>query len=363
VVSRWLTLAAVVLGSTLGIGVTHAESVLPPRGDSNVGRVGISTSTVWLPPAEGYAYLRRARDAGIAWVREDFAWSALEPQRGFFSWARTDALMTNAARLGIKVLAIATYAPGWASGHPESDKYPPTDPADYARFVQAVADRYGRGGTFWRAHRRLVPDPVTAIELWNEPWLSEFWNPAPDPATYARLVRAAATAVKARHPFISILASGDLSEEGATEGDWLAPLLLADPGLWRSALVTAWSVHLYCRAESPRDTTSPARTRFDRIVATRALTQQAGAAKPIWITEFGWNTDPAKVDAVAEDTQAQYVRDALARVNSQWRSFVPRSFLYTWTKPRPGDAYNLVRPDGSPRPAWQAVQSFIWSGS
>ena len=117
------------------------------------------------------------------WVREDFAWSTIEPSRGKFRWARTDALMRNAAQLGLKVLAIATYAPGWATGHPESDKYPPSDPADFARFVSAVTTRYGVRGTFWRSSPRLAPSPLTAIEIWNEPWLGGFWRGGPDPAT------------------------------------------------------------------------------------------------------------------------------------------------------------------------------------
>ena len=61
--------------------------------------------------------------------------------------------MRNTAQLGLRVLAIATYTPGWATGHPESNKYPPSDPADYARFVAAVTGRYGPGGRSGRRTR------------------------------------------------------------------------------------------------------------------------------------------------------------------------------------------------------------------
>src|SRR5262249_18368760 len=189
-----------------------------PRDGAALGdRIGISTSTVWLPPAEGYGYLRRAREAGITWAREDFTWSSIEPTRGRFVWTRTDALMRNASRLGMHVLAIATYAPGWASGYPDSNKYPPTDPQYYARFVKGIADGYGRGGTFWRKNRRLAPAPLTAIELWNEPWHTGFWGTGPDPRAYARLVRAAATTVKKSHPGMALLASADVSASGGAE--------------------------------------------------------------------------------------------------------------------------------------------------
>jgi hypothetical protein len=92
---------------------------------------GFATNTFWLPQKEGYSYLSPLRAGGIRWIREDFNWALCE--------------------------------------------------------VRAVADRYGVRGRFWRLHPRLTPSPVTAIELWNEPWIGEFWESAPDPAVYARL--------------------------------------------------------------------------------------------------------------------------------------------------------------------------------
>jgi len=348
-----------VFAVVLTLGVAPPEAALP-RDSVMPGRIGFTTATVWLPPAEGYDYLRRARDGGVTWVREDFTWSTIEPTRGRFVWTRTDALMRNAARLGMHVLAIATYAPGWASGHQESDKFPPTNPQDYARFAGAIAERYGAGGTFWRANRRLVPSPLTAIELWNEPWDADFWGPGPEPAAYARLVRAAATVLKRSHPGIAVLASADMTGTGGVE--WFKPLLAADPTLWQSWLVDAWSVHLYCQDRSPWDVTSQQQYRFDRVLVTRALASQAAAAKPIWITELGWSTDPGSADAVSEDTQAKYEYDALYRATTEWSSFVRRSFVFTWTKPSlVANAYNLLRLDGSPRPAWQAIQTLISS--
>lgn len=345
----------------ISAAATPASTALTSAGTPGRDRVGLSTATVWLDPGEGYRYLQRAREGGITWVREDFAWSTMEPVRARFAWTRTDRLMRNAARLGLRVLAVASYAPSWASGHLDGDKYPPVDPQDYARFVKAIADRYGPGGRFWRANPHLTPSPLAAIELWNEPWHIEFWGPQPDPVAYARLVRATATAVKPAHPSIALLASADVSASGG--GSWIRPLLAADPSLWRSRLVDAWSVHLYCQQRSPWDNVSQPQYRFDRVLVTRSLARRAGASKPIWITEFGWSTLPGAPDAVSEEAQAQYEHDALVRATTEWASFVPRSFVFTLAKPALGDQYNLIRPDGSARPAWRSIQTLLATGS
>jgi polysaccharide biosynthesis protein PslG len=339
--------------------VGPAKTSRPPEPATLGDRIGISTGTVWLAPAEGARYLRLARDGGIGWVREDFAWSAIEPQRGRFDWRRTDSLMRATAGLGMNVLALAAGSPAWASGHPESDKYPPRRAEDYAAFVRAVAQRYGVSGTFWRSHPRLARRPLNAIEIWNEPWHAYFWRPSPNPGAYARLVRLAATAIKAVHPEISVLASGDIFElavDGDDNGDWLQPLLAADPDLWRSRLVDGWSVHTYCQRLTPWDTTAPERGRFDRVELTRSLSLAAGANLPIWITEVGWNTSPDRADSVSEDLQAQYVYAALVRAARDWAGFVRHTFIYTLDAPSREQDYNLLRPDGSPRPAWAAVK-------
>lgn len=348
------------------LGASPADTAVPLQEGGSLGdRIGISTSTVWLDTSVSYRYLQEARAGGVGWVREDFAWSSIEPHPGRYDWHRTDALMRSTARLGLSVLALASGSPAWASGHDDTDKYPPRRPEDFARFVRAVANRYGARGTFWAANPRLPRRPLTAIEIWNEPWHAYFWRPAPDPVAYARIVRVAATAIKQVHPEISVLASGDIFElavDGADEGDWLQPLLAADPTLWRSSLVNGWSVHTYCQRLGPWDTTAPQRVRFDRVELTRSLSHAAGADLPIWITELGWSTSPDRPDSVSEDLQAQYEYAALERATHEWSSFVARTFIYTLAAPSQAQDYNLLRPDGSPRPAWAAVKRFIASG-
>src|SRR5262249_39202961 len=120
----------------------------------------------------------------------------------------------------------------------------------------------------------------------------------------------------------------------------------------------------YCQDRSPWDNTSPQQYRFDRVLVTQGLAQEAGAAKPIWITGFGWSTQSGGAGAVDGQNQAQYGHDAPVRGTTEWGTFVRRRFVFTWTKPSvAAESYNLLRSDGSTRPAWQVIESFISSGT
>jgi Glycosyl hydrolases family 39/Beta-galactosidase len=334
-------------------------------------RVGFASHTDYLSQADGYRYMQRATAAGLHWFREDFPWSVLEPQQGRFDWRLTDALMTNAARLGGDVVAMAGYSPAWASGHRESDKYPPLRASDYARFVAAVAARYGTGGSFWAAHRELTPRPLRAIELWNEPWLSSFWRPDPSPGAYASLVRAAAPAIKAVDPSMQVLISGDLHlgwadrRENSWLNGWLASLLKQDLPM---AQVDGWSVHPYCGNRGPYQTTIRGfadqayaqQWLYDQLPLIRSMTAAAGKFKPLWSTEVGWSTS----GDVDEATQAAFVTGAVKRAVGEWSGFVAHSFLYVLERPHNGDrdgGYSLLRDDGSAKPAWTALQSLVRS--
>ena len=344
---------------------THVVERVSPYGD----RVGFASHTNYLPEAEGGAYLERATSIGVRWFREDFWWSALEPRRGEFDWSATDALMRNASRYDANIVAIAGYAPGWASGHTESDKFPPRDPGDYARFCVEIVNRYGHGGSFWAENPGLRPAPIRAIELWNEPWFWRFWGPDPSPAAYASLVRAAAPAIKAARAEVKVLISGDLhvgyrdGRENSWLNGWLSQLLRQDLPM---SAVDGWSIHPYSGNRGPHeatitgfaDQTYAQQWLFQQLPLIRDMTVAAGKFKPLWPTEFGWTT----AGEVTEEAQARFVREALARAVDEWGGFVERSFLYVLERPHNGDrdgGYSLLRDDGSAKPAWDALAALL----
>jgi polysaccharide biosynthesis protein PslG len=270
--------------------------------------------------------------------------------------------MRNASLAGIDVLGMIGYSADWAASG-STIYHPPSDPSAYAEFCRRLIQRYGPGGTFWQANPGLAPRPLQAVEIWNEPWHSNFWRPQPDPAAYAALVRAAAVAIHAANPAVKVLASADVFQMRTDTNqslDWFRLLLQVDPGLFRT-LVDAYSVHLYSQERGPYDTVAQQRWRYDRALITRDLAASAGAAHPLWITEFGWTTNTSNSDSVSEATQAQYVRQALERATGEWAAFVDRAFMYHWGRAESDHAggFGPFRPDGSAKPLLGALTALL----
>ena len=338
----------------------------PPPAPANVfqGRVGMAGATVWYSADKQLSYLLKMRAAGLTQIREDFHWGAFEPSPGVWDWTVGDRLMRNASLAGVDVLGVIAYSAGWAASG-ATIYHPPKDPAQYAAFCAALVKRYGPGGAFWAANPALAPRPLAAVEIWNEPWLHQFWRPNPDPAGYVRLVRAAATAIRAANPQVKILASGDIFQmrnDTTASLDWFRLLLENDAAVFRT-LVDAYSIHPYVQARSPRDTVQQQRWRFDRALMTRDLAAAAGASHPLWITEFGWTTNTSdSAGWVTEPVQASYTQEALEIAFKEWPSgLVEKAFLYYW-----GDSsdafsagYSPLRADGSPKPLWTTLAGLL----
>jgi polysaccharide biosynthesis protein PslG len=346
-----LLLAIALLGAT----------ALRGRGDDGDGRVGLNTHLVWAPGDAVEPVLREIRAGGVRWVREELAWRLVEPEEGRFEWDQTDNLMAAASRAGVDVLGILAYSATWASADPagRDDRYPPRDPSAFARYARAVVARYGRGGAFWDEREELDPRPLRAVEIWNEPWTHSTWRPDPDPAAYARLVRAATRAIRDVAPDTTIAIAGDLLQV-RTDGkvvEWLGELLRADPEL--PSLVDVYTVHPYPdpRTAGPYDEHPDGRWDYGRVELVRAADDRL----PIWITEVGWSTAAAN-DAVSESVQARYVEGAVARALDDWGAYVERIFVYSFDRDsgersdREGH-YGLRRADGTAKPAWAALQA------
>lgn len=368
---RTAVLTAALVGGALLSG-SFSGSAREAQGATSspyAGKVGVNTHLVWISESESRPQFERARSAGVTWTREEFPWRIVEPQRGVFDWRATDGLMASASAAQINVLGILGYSANWASSDPSgagSSKYPPKDPADFARYAAAVVKRYGPNGSFWASRTDLTPRPLTAVQVWNEPWGYWAWKPNPEPARYAKLVRAAAEAIKAHDPSIKILVAGDLLQvrtDGAIR-DWQKEVIAADPTL--RSLFDAYSVHPYPYPQDlgPYADRSDPRWDFRRL----ELIHANDTTKPLWITEVGWSTASGGSQTVSEETQATYVRGAVERALNEYGSFVEMIFVYQFDRDRGSTSdrenyFGLRREDDSAKPAWNALVEMLASGA
>lgn len=271
-------------------------------------------------------------------------------------WAPYDAVMAGAARERIHVLPVLLGSPGGGQRfrHPRTR----ADRTAWATFVTAVAARYGRGGTFWRAHPRLDPIPLTAYQVWNEPNLPAYWRPAVDAAGYVRLVRLTRARLRAVDPQARVVLAGLPDSRLGTPMLDFVRAIYAQPGA--RSVFDVVALHPYAE-DAPQV--------LAKLDAVRALMNRRGdRSTPIWITELGWSTggprspfrttrsgQAAKLTRTLRALIAAASRLRLQRValvTLQDRGYLPAEAPW-W-----GPSVGLFDQAGSPKPAWNAFLRF-----
>jgi polysaccharide biosynthesis protein PslG len=282
---------------------TTTTTLPPPRAE----RAGLSPGfgLASLAPPEFNAGLDAIAATDVRWLRVDFDWSVIQaagPQS--YDWSRTDRLVDGARARHLSIIALMTYTPVWARPSGTGDKNPPTNPDDFARFVSTAAQRY-------------APLGVATWEIWNEPNVSTFWYPRPDPERYTALLVRASAAIRAVEPYATVISGGLAPASDAANGSqvdvrtFLTRVYAAGGGRAFDAV----GLHPY---SFPRLPTYPAD--YNTFLITPALYQvmvdHGDAAKRIWGTEIGAPTQGGS-GAVTEAVQAQIV----AQAYQQWTAW------------------------------------------
>jgi hypothetical protein len=296
------------------------------------------------------------KQAGGHWLRFDINWNVVQyggPTS--WNWAPMDRVISAANARGLKVLGIITYTPPWARPAGTTAKYG-ADPTQFAAFAKAVVQRY-------------APQGVHAYEIWNEPNISSFWQPAPDPAAYTRLLRAAYTAVKSADPTAVVVSGG--TAPAATNGTNYAPIDFVR-GMYANGAAGYFSAlghHPYTYPISPTDTHAwnAWYQMFGTSPSLRSVMIANGDGdKKIWATEFGAPTSgPSGSNYVTEAAQATMVSEAYSLFKSySWGGplmwYAGRDLgTATTTKE---NFFGLLRNDFSQKPAFTAYKSATGGG-
>jgi hypothetical protein len=282
-----------------------------------------------------------------------------DPGDPAYNWSLYDRLVRYAAQDDIKVVFSILFTPGWANGgRPRT--VAPTNPADLQKFAYAAAVRYSGYWTPPQAQQDPTfgdtPAPlpaVTAWTAWNEPnnpnWLrpqyervGKRWR-MESAYQYARICNAVYSGVhsvlispeRGRIPGEQVACGvtgprgNDAPRSTRPEPDPLAFMIAAK----RYGLKTfdVWAHHPYPLRGVDPPSYVPKPTEHAILLGNigtllSKLTQLWGP-KHLWITEYGYQTNPPDRTgfAVSWATQAAYMRQAyaIARTN-------PRIDMMLW---------------------------------
>ncbi len=296
-------------------------------------------------------------DMGFDWGKGFVNWGTVETQPGQFRWTDPDNVVDTLTDHNVKVLLRVHGTPAWARPADSMYTHPPTDPADFAEFMTALATRYkGRVG---------------AYEIWNEPNLHYEWgNFTPDPAAYTELLKAAYSAVKAADPDALVI-SGGLSTTGDGSPTAYGDLAFLQ-GMYNAGAkghFDALGSHPYTFGRAP-DEVDPYGLSLSRVAEQyQVMSDNGDAATPIWITEMGWALHSSwdlgehQKTTVTEEQQAQYLTEAYQKIEQDW-PFVQAAFLFNldfstvawYPANEPMRWYAILNPNGTPRQAYTALR-------
>ncbi|MCL4247452.1 MAG: O-antigen ligase family protein [Anaerolineae bacterium] len=333
-------------------------------------RLGINADLTLYAPDEIADQLSLMRAAGVTWVRQFFPWDMAEAEPGVFDWTRYDAIVAEVAESdGLQLVAVLNGTPPWAAveGSSTTGAMPPNavafpaDPADFAAYARAFAERYG--------------DRIDVYQIWDEPNLTEAWGMGePRAAAYAALLQAAYEAIHSADADAQVIAgalaptveTGPKNISDLTFLDDLYRLGLADISDGVAAKPYGFSYPADDRAFDPND---PAELKFARAAALREIMLAHDDGRtPLWISEFGWNQlpddwagAPSIWGEVSAEQQAAYTLDALRMADDEWL-WVGGAILSAWTPPAsfsaPDDprwGFALRTSDDDPTPLYDTL--------
>jgi hypothetical protein len=261
---------------------------------------------------------------------------AFDPDDPAYDWGLYDRAMRYAAKHKIKVLFSIWRTPAWAGGTARGN-HAPAKATDLEAFAYAAAMRYS--GTF-------VPfgsdEPLPAVRYWlawNEPnnpnWLSPQYSgrKIASAKAYKKICEAIWKGVHETNIGSEQVGCGATGPRGNNAPRSSRPSIA--PVTFMTALKKAGLKHFDAYAHHPyygnRTQTPKSRPRGNQDVMLgnindliAPLTRYWGR-KPLWITEYGFQTNPPdRIFGVSYRQQARYLSQAyaIARANRRIRMMI-----------------------------------------
>jgi len=340
-----MTLSLLLLGLVAGVA---ASSVQASAGI----RYGIQDDA-WLEFGPGTLDQRLAKFGrlGVPVVRFTLRWNAIarrrpkhptSPSDRAYDWRRSDRVLRGLRRHGLTPVVALLGTPAWANGGRRPNFAPP-HPRDFKAFASAAARRYG-----W----------VRNWLIWNEP-NKRLWLRPTRPAIYVHhLLNPGYEGIHAVLPHAQV--GGGVTGPKAGAGGfspvaWVRGLAAAH------AKLDAYAHHPY--PSTPAETPSSGGCRncpwitMATIRKLLILVKRHFGSKPIWLTEYGYQTKPPDTFlGVPPNRQATMLSLAAMRA---WR--LPRvtmliQYLYRDERQLSRFQTGLVYADDRPKPSLQGFR-------
>jgi hypothetical protein len=338
----------IVLGAPQTVTTTHPKVCVHTRLTDEVEEWKIQRS------------LRFVREMGAKTTVEYFPWAYYEGAEDDYDFSHPDIVIAHAENQGLTVIARLGLVPAWARPQPSVQETTDTylDSAHYADFAEYVREFVAR-----------YKGRIHYIIIWNEPNLSLEWGYRQvDPAGYVAMLKLAYIAAKEADPTIQVLAGAlapTLEPEGSPWGlnDLVYLQKMYDAGF--ADYYDILSVHAYGLGYPPDEPPAPDLLNFRRTELVREIMEKNGdGAKPIMITESGWNDSPRWTRAVKPAVRIDYTIGAYAWAEQHW-PYVETVCTWAFRFPAPlytyGDYYSFVTPDFTLRPIYDVVKA--WTGN
>ena len=330
--------AVLVMAATLGVGASSAHHVL----------VGIQddAQTLYGNPLTTFPVLKNLR---VQIVRINLQWGGRygvannrrpvhpqDPADPAYDWSLYDRADHYAAQYGIKLLFTILFTPKWAGRGSQND--PPNNMNDLRNFAYAAAERYS-------GHYIAINDndeePLPEVKMWlawNEPnnplWLKQTSGGGfVSPREYAGICNAIFTGVHATNFAGEKVACGATGPRGNNQPRSSRPSM--SPLAFMRAARKAGMRHMDAFAHHPyysnpaQTPSTPPRDRSSIQLANMrvliSLSNRLFGRKPIWITEYGYQTPPDPQFGVSYAKQARYLAQAYAIARS-----TPQVAMMVW---------------------------------
>ncbi len=339
------------------------------------------------------AMLAMIRDAGFAWLRQEFPWEDLEVDgRGQFNdtrqdhdgdgivdtvdgWAKYDQIVELAEEYDLRLLVRLSNPPNWSRANPDAGDFaPPDDLQDFVNYAVAVAERY-RGR-------------ISHYQVWNEPNIYPEWgNNFVDPPRYTELLCRTYQGLKQVDPDL-VVVSGAIAPTVSLDGyQGFSDLIFLQEmyDLGGGECFDVLSAQGYGLFSGPTDrrlratSVNVARHTYYRDIMVR----NGDAHKPIWLSEVAWNAtldaalprnqimDFSRFGNVTQQQAARYMPILYDRVQQEW-PWIGNVMYWFFTRKDPFEAeqsfyyFRMVEPDYQPEkptftplPVYDSVRDYI----